>query len=80
MEKRKNAKIEPVVFIPPLLVIIALVVWVINDPASAGAALSTLAFSVICADMGWFFELFVFMMIALLCPTLSRLPRETTSL
>ena len=65
MEKRKNAKIEPVVFIPPLLVIIALVVWVINDPASAGAALSTLAFSVICADMGWFFELFVFMMIAL---------------
>ena len=47
MEKRKNAKIEPVVFIPPLLVIIALVVWVINDPASAGAALSTLAFSVI---------------------------------
>lgn len=65
MEKKKSASIEPVVFIPPLLVIIGLVAWVVSDPASAGATLSTLAFGVICADLGWFFELFVFMMLAL---------------
>ena len=58
--------IEPWVFLPPLIFVIALVAWVINDPAAAGSILSGIAFGTICFDWGWFFEWYVFI-IAIIC-------------
>ena len=54
--------IEPWVFLPPLIFVIALVAWVINDPAAAGSILSGIAFGTICFDWGWFFEWYVFIL------------------
>lgn len=54
--------VEPWVFLPPLIFVIALVAWVINDPAAAGSILSGIAFGTICFDCGWFFEWYVFFM------------------
>lgn len=56
---KKQLSIEPWAFIPPLIAVIALVVWVVSNPAGAGEVLGNLAWSVICADFGWFFEWYV---------------------
>ncbi len=56
-EKRKLS-VEPWVFIPPLVGVIALVAWVVANPSGAGEVLGLLAWKIICADFGWFFELF----------------------
>ena len=62
---KKKSSIEPWVFIPPLIAVVALVIWVISNPAGAGEVLGTLAWSIICADFGWFFEWYVALMIGI---------------
>ena len=57
--KKRQFSVEPWVFIPPLIAVIALVAWVVSNPEGAGAALSNLAFGTICGDFGWFFEWYV---------------------
>ena len=42
--KKRKFSVEPWVFIPPLIAVIALVAWVVSNPEGAGAALSNLAF------------------------------------
>ncbi len=67
--KKRQFSVEPWVFIPPLIAVIALVAWVVSNPEGAGAALSNLAFGTICGDFGWFFEWYVFA-IVIICVVL----------
>lgn len=67
--KKRKFSVEPWVFIPPLIAVIALVAWVVSNPEGAGAALSNLAFGTICGDFGWFFEWYVFA-IVIICVVL----------
>lgn len=58
-KKVKKTSVEPWVFIPPLIGVVALVFWVVSNPIGAGKALGNVAWNLICADFGWFIELFV---------------------
>lgn len=60
-----KSSIEPWVFVPPFVAVIALVAWVVNSPATAGAILSKFAFGTICFEWGWFFQWYIFAIVVI---------------
>ncbi len=73
MKKKNTQKIDPWVFFPPFIFIIALVAYVLSNPARAGETLSNIAFGIICFDFGWFFEWYI-AAVVVICILLCVLP------
>lgn len=62
---KKKSSIEPWVFFPPLIAVVALIIWVVSNPAGAGEVLGYIAWTIICADFGWLFEWYVAIIVAI---------------
>lgn len=72
-KEKKRQRIDPWVFFPPFIFVIALVIWVVSDPTRAGETLSNIAFGTICFDFGWFFEWYI-AAVVIICILLCVLP------